>query len=187
MSKSSFQTNRLRLIPEPETSSHARSKIEEEIMSNISAAPAAMGTVVLMREPEMTKTGAFSEFAKRYRPCRVLDLRLFPRLDFFAGSRVRTFKLFEELHIEYLDFFGREAINPNESNKEKALLILEFLKLFLSEPKENDGPIVLFFDNENLLLECKNFLPLAFSKIHNTKINTNIAEYKSGFLSMNLR
>ncbi|WP_434709515.1 hypothetical protein J3P75_05045 [Pseudomonas sp. R1-1] len=152
-----------------------------------SESPSTNGTVVLMREPEMTKSGAFFEFAKKYQPCRILDLRIFPRLDFFAGSRIRTFKLFEELHIEYLDFFGRAAINPNNSTNEATTAkIVEFLNLFLANQNENKGPTILFFDNDSLLQECKKRLPSCLPKtLPATKMN--VAEYKSGFLSMCLR
>lgn len=154
---------------------------------NLSGSPSKNGTVVLMREPEMTKSGAFFEFAKKYQPCRILDLRTFPRLDFFAGSRIRAFKLFEELHIEYLDFFGRAAINPtNCTNEATTLQIVELLNLFLTDQNENNGPTVLFFDNDSLLQECKKCLPNHLPKsLTTTKMN--IAEYKSGFLSMCLR
>jgi hypothetical protein len=176
----------LQLVPTSNGSLQARSKIEEGRM-NLSRSPSKNGTVVLMREPEMTKSGAFFEFAKKYQPCRILDLRTFPRLDFFAGSRIRTFKLFEELHIEYLDFFGRAAINPANCNNETTTLqIVELLNLFLTNQSEDNGPTVLFFDNDSLLQECKKSLPTSLPKtLHTTKMN--IAEYKSGFLSMCLR
>lgn len=176
----------LQLVPASDSSSQARSKIEEGGM-NLSSFPSKKGTVVLMREPEMTKSGAFFEFAKKYRPCRILDLRTFPRLDFFAGSRIRAFKLFEELHIEYLDFFGRAAINPASCNNETTTLqIVELLNLFLTDQNQDNGPTVLFFDNDSLLQECKKCLPTSLPQSLPTT-NMHIAEYKSGFLSMCLR
>lgn len=187
MSKHASKTSGLRLISTSKNSSYVRPEIEEDTMTEFSEITSTMSTVVLMREPEMTKSGAFSEFAKKYRPRRILDLRSFPRLDFFAGSRIRTFKLFEELHIEYLDFFGRENIKPSDNNKATSLLILDFLGLFLADQKENDGPTVLFFDNDSLLQECKLSLPLTFQKSKNIVPRMNIAEYKSGFLSMYFR
>jgi hypothetical protein len=186
MSKYGTRARGLHLVPVSDRSSQARSKIEEDVM-NISESHSKNGTVVLIREPEMAKNGAFFEFAKKYQPCRILDLRTFPRLDFFAGSRVRTFKLFEELHIEYFDFFGRAAINPaNCTNEATTLRIVELLNLFLTNQNECNGPTVLFFDNDSLLQECKKSLPNFLPKSPpSTKMN--IAEYKSGFLSMCLR
>ncbi|MNY21991.1 hypothetical protein D3C86_1555760 [compost metagenome] len=187
MSKHASKTSGLRLIPTSNNSSYARPETEVDTMTEFSAITSTMSTVVLMREPEMTKNGAFSEFAKKYRPRRILDLRSFPRLDFFAGSRIRTFKLFDELHIEYLDFFGRENIAPSSNNKATSLLIMDFLDFFLADQKENDGPTVLFFDNDNLLQECKLSLPSALENTKKMLPRMNIAEYKSGFLSIYFR
>lgn len=156
-------------------------------MFNTPATTSSKNLIVLMREPEMVKSGAFIEFAKRYRPCQILDLRLFPRLDFFAGSRIRTFKFFEELQIEYLDFFGREATTSNDSDIKKTLLILDFLHSLLIEPTHPKGPIILFFDNDNLLSECKKKLSSHINETYKTTIKADIGEYKSGFLSMQFR
>ena len=140
-------------------------------------------TLIFVRESDFAKSGSFIDFAKRYRPSCFFDLRFSPRLDFFAGSRLLTFRLFDELSIDYFDLSG------SIGNGCKSTLLSDFLEL-LSDPgiytfRGSDSPpktAIILFDDELLLREWKINLPNSFQHSHRRAVN--IAEYKSGFLSL---
>ncbi|WP_129441258.1 hypothetical protein [Pseudomonas sp. ACM7] len=174
----------LRLVASSKNATHAQSAIEETPMPVLSSTNSSMRTVVLMREVEIEKNGSFADFARKFRPRCILDFRFSPRLDFFAGSRVRAFKLFDELHVEYLDIFGRAGINTNRSMEQMDDAFLKSLDHYLSNLETDGRPIILFFDNEDLLRQCKKILPYAFTAPNTHHTQLNITEYKSGFLSV---
>jgi hypothetical protein len=160
----------------------ARSVVEEKAMPHISSTKTTDPVIVFMRESELQKKGAFTEFAKRYNPQCVLDMRTAPRLDLFAGSRLLAFKLFKEMHMEYFDFFGRVGIYSKENIVNLNAHLTEALIAFHPKVKYSNRPLVLFFDNDELLKNCKNEIPNIFLK-HFDSSTINIAEYKSGFLA----
>lgn len=176
----------LRLVTSSASPIGAQSAIEENPMSILSATKLPMRTVVLMREVEIEETGSFVNFARKFHPRCILDFRFSPRLDFFAGSRIRTFKLFDELHVDYLDIFGRAGITTTKSIEQIDDTFASSLDNYLSNIDIDGRPIILFFDNEDLLRQCKKILPYALSTPSNHRASLNITEYKSGFLSVQM-
>jgi len=139
--------------------------------------------VVFMRDVELSKKGAFQEFAKRYNPKCIIDIRIAPRLDAFANSRTQAFKLFEDLHVEYLDFLGRAGINSSNDIRNIETPLLESICELLLDHRSPPRPVVLFFDSDNLMTECKRMLPHAGSCSANQLKDLKIADYRFGLLS----
>lgn len=158
------------------------SALGDNAMAQISSTKTTEPVIVFMRESELQKKGAFAEFARRYHPQCVLDMRTAPRLDLFAGSRLLAFKLFEEMQMEYFDFFGRAGIYAKENIVDLNAHLSNALIAFHAKIKHNNRPLVLFFDSDDLLKICRNDVPNIFLKHLNLK-TVNIAEYRSGFLA----
>lgn len=163
-------------------SESARPALEEKMMQPLSSMNTADRVIVFMRESELQKKGAFAEFAKKYSPRCVVDMRTAPRLDLFAGTRLLAFKLFNEMQMDYFDFFGRAGIYSKENIENLSIHLAEALKSFEMRPDSSHRPLVLFFDNDELLKRCKLEIDGALVKCFRSS-SINIAEYKSGFLS----
>ncbi len=156
--------------------------LKDKTMSNLTSVNTTDRIIVLMRESELQKKGAFAEFAKKYRPLCMLDMRTAPRLDLFAGSRLLAFKLFDEMKMSYFDFFGRAGIYSKENIDNLSSHLAEALNSFDQDSDTKNRPLVLFFDNDELLKQCKTEIDGALIKCLKSSI-LNIAEYRSGFLS----
>ncbi|MFK5666899.1 hypothetical protein ACI2OW_13485 [Pseudomonas shirazica] len=140
-------------------------------------------TLIFMRESETCKRNAFFNFSKTYNPGCILDLRIAPRLDVFHGSRKLSFDLFSDFGIEYYDFFGRIGVNSKNDTSEIELRFAEACIYLLSSNKFNSRPIVLFFDNEDIMNECCNHIHNLFNLHLLPAKKINMGEFKSGLLS----
>ncbi|NVZ52230.1 hypothetical protein HX792_17935 [Pseudomonas sp. B6002] len=142
-------------------------------------------TLVFMKESEVVKKNSFLQFSSAYDPGCILDLRVAPRLDVFYGSRQLSFSFFQKLDIEYFDFFGRMGIGSREEVSEIQFSFVEACIYLLSSERYSSRPIVLFFDNDQVLLECSTYLRDSFYlKLLPTDI-LNMAEFRSGLLRIN--
>ena len=141
-------------------------------------------TLIFMKESEVTKTNSFLQFSKAYDPGCILDLRIAPRLDVFYGSRKLSFSSFQELNIEYFDFFGRVGIDSKDKIPEIEFHFIEACIYLLSSDRYKLRPIVLFFDSDEILCECSKHLNNSFFlNLFPTKV-LNIAEFRSGLLKV---
>lgn len=141
-------------------------------------------TLIFMSENETSKKNAFLQFSRNYNPGCILDLRVTPRLDVFYGSRKISFSTFNELNIEYFDFFGRVGISSKNQLSEIEFYFVEACIYFLSSERYNSRPVVLFFDDDEVMSECFKYLSSSFY-LHLLPTRTlNIAEFKSGLLKV---
>ncbi|MGF6540555.1 hypothetical protein OKW32_003841 [Paraburkholderia youngii] len=153
--------------------------------SRCSYRPVARHSVVLMRESEMSAGGAsFIRFAKDFKPGFFLDLRIAPRLDFLAGSRLQAFRLFHELDIEYVDVLGRLGIDSKEDFSSLDEAQSAELASWIESNFNDERPLVCFFDDAEVLFRCRD----AFSRIIDGYIfgrpDTRVSEYKAGLLAL---
>lgn len=141
-------------------------------------------TLIFMRESETSKKNSFLQFSRAYDPGCILDLRIAPRLDVFYGSRKISFSTFKELNIEYFDFFGRIGVNSKNQLPKIELYFVEACIYLLSSERYKSRPVVLFFDDDEIMQECFKHLSSSFYlHLLPTKL-LNIAEFKSGLLKV---
>ena len=149
-------------------------------MRETELANANRNVLVFMRDMDLSQRDTFLNFAKKYNPKCILDFRIAPRLDSFANSRLLAFKLFKDLKVEYYDFLGRSGISSKEElTQVEHTLASSIAELWLDQASST-RPIVLFFDNEEILHTCQRLLPEL--KKH-TFENLKIANFRSGLLS----
>ncbi len=186
--KTIIKSNFLRLITPVNETSYFQSDCEERKMFSTYNKKQNIETLILLRESEISKKGTFNTFAKRFRPSYVIDLRSVPRLDLLAGSRALAFRLFEELDIEYFDFFGRLEIGFHDNLEEIENHLIKSFHSICKKQKNVQRPLVLFFDNESLLQNFRQTLPQTLISNSNSlnRCSFSITEYKSGFLSVNM-
>lgn len=142
-------------------------------------------TLVFMKESEVGKKNSFLQFSSAYDPGCILDLRVAPRLDVFYGSRQLSFSSFQKFNIEYFDFFGRVGIDSREDISGIEFSFIEACIYLLSSDRYSSRPIVLFFDNDEILVECSRYLRNSFYlNLLPAKI-LNMAEFRSGLLKVN--
>lgn len=141
-------------------------------------------TVILMRELETSKKNSFVDFSKKYNPGCILDLRIASRLDVFHGSRKLSFELFDRLDIEYFDFFGRIGVNSKDQASEIELNFAEAFIYLVSADRYKSRPIVLFFDNEEILHQCSKHMENLFHLHLLPTKHLNMGELKSGLLNI---
>lgn len=140
-------------------------------------------TLIFLKESEISDKEAFVRLAEKLNPLYIIDLRSVQRLDLIAGSRPRAFKLFENFKIKYLDFYGRSNYSTDDCiSIENAFT--SYLEHLLPDQCNYDRPFVLFFDDESLLQAMKRNLPEKLHSSKKCKTEFRIAEYKSGFLSI---
>lgn len=155
--------------------------VEENAMLTQSLNTEGRSVIVLMRASDLENRGAFSAFAKKYNPRCILDMRIAPRLDFFASTRVMAFKLFEDMHMDYFDFFGRIGVESKKNIVNFKDSVLEIIIMLRESTEEYDNrPFVLFFDSEELFIDCRKQLTSTLALQKNT--STVLAQYKSGLL-----
>jgi hypothetical protein len=154
---------------------------------NMNTQNAVLGgnTLVFMRESEVNKRNSFLHFSSSYDPGCILDLRVAPRLDVFYGSRQLSFRLFQKLNIEYFDFFGRVGVVSRENISDIEFSFIEACIYLLSTYHYSSRPIVLFFDNDEVLSACSRYLQNSFYLKLLPAKTLNMAEFKSGLLRVN--
>ncbi|MDU9413202.1 hypothetical protein [Pseudomonas sp. zfem005] len=154
--------------------------------TNVHATKNGLGVnaLVFMMESETSKKDSFLQFSKIYNPGCILDLRMAPRLDVFYGSRKLSFISFEELNIEYFDFFGRIGVNSQEQLSRMEFYFVEACVYLLSSKRYHSRPVVLFFDDDEVMQECYGYLNNSFN-LHLLPVSVlSVAEFKSGLLNV---
>lgn len=141
-------------------------------------------TLIFMRESEISKRNSFLQFSEAYDPGCIFDLRMVPRLDVFYGSRKISFSTFKELNIEYFDFFGRIGISSKNQLPQIELYFVESFIYLLSSERYKSRPIIIFFDDDEIMQECvKHLGESLYLHLLPTRL-LNMAEYKSGLLKV---
>ena len=104
--------------------------------------------IFIIHQSEISYQAEFIDFLTTYSPKYFFDLRLAPRMDLIAGSRVQAFEKFNQLNIEYLDICGRAGVPTQGDFLEKCFSY--FCEIF---SKENPpaGPHLFIFDNDAYL------------------------------------
>ena len=100
----------------------------------------------------------FVELIIQNTPSWVIDARVAPRFDTLACSREAAFKLFQEKNVTYVDLFGRLGVKSYRSAESNPAVWGDRLCNLLVESKR-EGPYVLLFDNQPLMVSAGNVLP----------------------------
>lgn len=137
--------------------------------------------VVVMRAADLQGEAGLRDFARRFHPRYFYDMRIAPRLDQLAGSRLRAFQLFEELNVEYQDLFGRAGVSNISDVYDVSSVLSQMFTKVLAARCDKQGAAVFFFDNEDLMKISIELLP---TTIDSTACAPTVSEYKSGLLSM---
>lgn len=100
----------------------------------------------------------FVELVIQNTPSWVIDVRVAPRFDTLACSREAAFRLFQEQNATYVDLFGRLGVKSYRSAESNPAVWGNRLCNLLVESKR-EGPYVLLFDNQTLMVSAGNVLP----------------------------
>ncbi len=138
---------------------------------------------ILINESDVSKNGEFVRFINMYRPKLILDLRISPRLDFVAGSRQKTFQMFDRYSIQYVDVFGRLGVYSREEFFSLKNTDSDFLPSSVIDDEGGFGPIVFLFDDKNILNRCQVFFRRDIKMYMQEKSRPNVSRFRCGFLS----
>lgn len=139
--------------------------------------------LVLMNESDVSKTGEFLRFLDSYRPKLILDLRISPRLDFVAGSRVRTFRAFGEFSVQYIDVLGRLGVYSREdflSLKNNSSGMLDSL---VHSDENDDRPMVCLFDDTEVFKRCRKIFKDDIQTYVQERSSPSVSWFRSGLLT----
>ncbi len=115
--------------------------------------------LLLVRESDILENGAFSKLIVSVKPRWLFDIRITPRLDFFAPNRSLAFKHFVEMNLGYIDVFGALGADSYCTEESRPESWGHFVAAVLSESTIKCGPYLFIFDNDEVLKRSKNILP----------------------------
>lgn len=112
MSKHIFSKRHLTLISGgAENFSKGTREKKDHVSEQLSLFDDYTNSIVFSLEKNILRGQEFIKVVDKYNPKVFFDLRIAPRLDFVASSRVNAFKVFRDLDISYFDIFGSVGVN----------------------------------------------------------------------------
>ncbi len=100
----------------------------------------------------------FAKFVGEVIPRWIFDVRVVPRLDTIASSRLSAFHIFQKAKAAYVDLFGRLGINSYRSADSNPAFWGNAVTELLQE-SDRKGPYIFLFDDESLFRAAENLLP----------------------------
>lgn len=129
---------------EQDSSASGREKNEGEV------------SLLLLSEADVLQSDYFVPYLRETNACCLFDVRVAPRLDFIAPSRLQAFRKFAELGVDYVDVIGRIAPIDGNDVMPEAWVDLVCDKIQLTEKAATT--IVFIFDNSDMLCRARNVL-----------------------------
>lgn len=160
----------------PARKSHLRLVFSTKVDNGVSASLHENGgigpddsiPVWMVSESVVLRDDRFISFLEESRTRCLFDVRIAPRMDFIAPSRVRAFKRLADLGVDYVDVFGVLNMEDNFGVGIMPEKWTELLRDKLSALDALSG-MTIIFDNEDIMRRAQYVLPAAIAAHQGSK------------------
>lgn len=128
---------------------------------------------VFVREADILKNVSFVTLLENFKPGFLFDVRLAPRLDFFASNRITAFRTFNEFEVDYVDILGASGIDTHRNGNSMPEVWIKFLESKFRNVDAINKNSIFIFDNDDVLNRSRYVLPSFLSGLKEFS-NTNI-------------
>lgn len=160
MSDHSFSKKHLRLVdPAIAPPNHTKTSHDNSGAKQLSLFEVGEPNLIFSMEQSILRANEFNALVGKYNPKVFFDLRIAPRLDFVAPSRVVAFKIFSELKLSYVDVFGALGVNSYNAMQASPEMWSELVGESLLSLRSRNMTSMFVFDDIDILNRANFILP----------------------------